>query len=226
MINIDAWVKHYQQAINAAFPDRVVLMGLQGSFARGEATERSDIDMVLILDEVRFDDLVLYRQTVEGLAHRERLCGFVAGKGEVRGWSRYDLFQLYFDTTPLQGAWDDLVPKMTAADGQQAALAGACQLYHACSHNFLHTKSTETLQSLYKTAFFTMQADHFCKTGTYINSKRRMTEAVDAQEQPLMDAITNPALIDDSTFEAYVRLLLNWASRLIGRYGPAQAPAQ
>ena len=219
-MNIAAWTKNYQQAVNAAFKGRVLFIGLQGSFARGEATAHSDIDMVLILDELNLDDLQLYQQTVAGLAQRDRLCGFVAGQDEVRAWSRHDLFQLYFDTMPLQGSWDELmIPRMTSADGEQAALAGACQIYHACIHNFLHTNRVEILQSLYKTAFFTMQAAHFCKTGVYVNTKSRMSEAVDAQERPMMEVIMNPALIDPSSITAYSRMLLEWSSRLIRLYG-------
>ena len=53
MIDISAWMQNFLQALNETFRDRVWFVGLQGSFARGEATETSDIDVVVILDVTR-----------------------------------------------------------------------------------------------------------------------------------------------------------------------------
>ena len=52
MIDISAWMQNFLQALNETFRDRVWFVGLQGSFARGEATETSDIDVVVILDVI------------------------------------------------------------------------------------------------------------------------------------------------------------------------------
>ena len=40
----------FLQALDRAFGERVWFVGLQGSYGRGEATETSDIDVVVILD--------------------------------------------------------------------------------------------------------------------------------------------------------------------------------
>ena len=45
-------MQNFLQALNETFRDRVWFVGLQGSFARGEATETSDIDVVVILDVI------------------------------------------------------------------------------------------------------------------------------------------------------------------------------
>ena len=52
MIDISAWMQNFLQALNETFRDRVWFVGLQGSFACGEATETSDIDVVVILDVI------------------------------------------------------------------------------------------------------------------------------------------------------------------------------
>ena len=52
MIEITEFIKKYMAALDQAFPDRVWFAGLQGSYGRGEATEASDIDMVVILDQL------------------------------------------------------------------------------------------------------------------------------------------------------------------------------
>ena len=45
MIEITDWTNAFLSALNDQFGDRVWFVGLQGSFARGEATENSDIDI-------------------------------------------------------------------------------------------------------------------------------------------------------------------------------------
>ena len=57
MIEITDWTNTFLNALNDQFGDRVWFVGLQGSFARGEATENSDIDMVVILDEISASDV-------------------------------------------------------------------------------------------------------------------------------------------------------------------------
>ena len=60
MIEITEFIKEYMAALDQAFPDRVWFAGLQGSYGRGEATEASDIDMVVILDQLSVSDIRTY----------------------------------------------------------------------------------------------------------------------------------------------------------------------
>ena len=50
MVEITAWMDQFVQTLSNAFGERVWFVGLQGSYGRGEATEASDIDTVVILD--------------------------------------------------------------------------------------------------------------------------------------------------------------------------------
>ena len=52
MIEINSWVEHFSKQLSKTFGERVWFIGLQGSYGRGEATETSDIDLVVILDEL------------------------------------------------------------------------------------------------------------------------------------------------------------------------------
>ena len=60
MIEINTWMNEFLSTINDAFGDRVWFVGLQGSYGRGEATETSDIDVVVILDELSITDIHKY----------------------------------------------------------------------------------------------------------------------------------------------------------------------
>ena len=63
MIDISAWMKDFLQALDGTFGTRVWFVGLQGSYGRDEATERSDIDVVVILDELGVADIQKYQET-------------------------------------------------------------------------------------------------------------------------------------------------------------------
>ena len=80
MIDITAWMQNFLQMLNDTFADRVWFVGLQGSYGRGEATETSDIDIVVILDELSARDIQAYHDMLDSLPHRELICGFLSGK--------------------------------------------------------------------------------------------------------------------------------------------------
>jgi predicted nucleotidyltransferase len=57
VIDISTWMQDFLQTLNEAFANRVWFLGLQGSYGRGEATQTSDIDVVVILDELSVADI-------------------------------------------------------------------------------------------------------------------------------------------------------------------------
>ena len=57
MIDISAWMNTFLKALNDTFGDRVWFVGLQGSYGRGEATQTSDIDVVVILNASSAKDI-------------------------------------------------------------------------------------------------------------------------------------------------------------------------
>ena len=79
MIDITTWMHNFVQTLNETFANRVWFVGLQGSYGRGEATERSDIDIVVILDELSAMDIQTYHDMLDTMSHRELICGFLLG---------------------------------------------------------------------------------------------------------------------------------------------------
>ena len=47
--DINIWMKRYLDELKSLFGSRLMFVGLQGSYGRGEATDNSDIDAVVIL---------------------------------------------------------------------------------------------------------------------------------------------------------------------------------
>lgn len=122
---IDEWMKQYTAAAKKLFGERIWFIGLQGSYGRGEATNSSDIDAVLILDSVSAKDLDSYSKMLDALSNRDKVCGFVSGKKELLAWEPSDLFQFYYDTTPILGSLDELLDRIAEVDIRCAIRIGA-----------------------------------------------------------------------------------------------------
>jgi len=83
-------MKGYLDELKALFGSSLLFVGLQGSYGRGEATEGSDIDAVVILDQVTPEDLKAYGAMLDMLPNREKVCGFISGRQELLNWERSD----------------------------------------------------------------------------------------------------------------------------------------
>ena len=83
MVNIEVWMEEFLQKLDETFGERTWFVGLQGSYARNEATEMSDIDTVVILDKLCSSDIKTYNAMLDSLSEREIICGFLSGKEEI-----------------------------------------------------------------------------------------------------------------------------------------------
>ncbi|MDO5561982.1 MAG: nucleotidyltransferase domain-containing protein [Synergistaceae bacterium] len=211
--DIDEWLKNFTKGLGEVFGDRLVFAGIQGSRGRGEASETSDIDVVVVLDKVSTDDLKTYDAFISGLPRRDMVCGFICGREELECWERSDLFHLCYDTQPLVGSLSPFSAKITRLDAKRAVLTGACDIYHACCHNFLHEKSSEVLSAIYKAAFFTLRAKYFCETGKFVRRRSELVELVAVGEKELL---LPP---EGETFEAAEGRLLAWSAKAMREYG-------
>ena len=216
MYDISAWTDHFLCALNETFGDRVWFAGLQGSYARGEATQESDIDAVVILDELSPTDLQIYGAMLDSLPCREKICGFLSGKNELLRWIPYDLFQFYHDTKPLLGTLDALLVLLDDAAVEAAIQAGVCSLYHGCVHNMLHEKSEAALKGLYKSATFVVQAIVFRQTGTYISRHRELLQVAEPQERNIVDTFLRLTRQEKVDFDQTSATLFTWAQEWIG----------
>ena len=191
MIDITTWMQKFLHSLNETFANRVWFVGLQGSYGRGEACDTSDIDIVVILDELTTSDIQKYNAMLNTLPHRELICGFVSGKDEILHWEPSDLFQFYYDTTPIKGSLDELLTAIDEAAVKRAIKIGACNIYHGCVHNMLHEKNEDILRGLYKSASFVVQAIVFWQTGKYIKHQKELLLIACPDEQAIVNTFLN-----------------------------------
>ena len=81
-------------ALANAFGERLVFVGLQGSRARNEAREDSDIDAVVIIRDLSPDDLELYKEVIGSIPYADIVCGVVSSPAVLAHWPRSDWLPL------------------------------------------------------------------------------------------------------------------------------------
>ncbi len=215
MIDITAWMKLFLQTLNEIFGNRVWFVGLQGSYGRGEATETSDIDAVVILDELCAADIRDYNAMLDTLPYRELICGFLSSKDEIKNWEPSDLFQFYYDTTPIMGSLDELLSVIDETAVNRAIKIGACNIYHGCVHNMLHEKSHDILRALYKSASFVVQAIAFKQTGNYISYQKELLQVVSSDERGIVETFLNLKNGGTVDFDLMSEALFLWSKKWI-----------
>ena len=218
MININNWLEIFLSALDDTFNDRIWFVGLQGSYAHNEATQESDIDIVVILDKLSSEDISLYNRMLDSLPHRELICGFVSGKNELLNWEPSDLFQFYYDTKPIRGSLDKLTELITPETINRAIKIGACNIYHGCVHNMLHEKSNEILAGLYKSASFVIQAICFMQTGKYCSCKEDMLQLISPEDKVVIDTHTKLKKGTYIDFSSASDTLFLWSANIIENY--------
>ena len=216
MIDITVWMQDFLHTLNETFANRVWFVGLQGSYGRGEATKTSDIDIVVILDKLSASDIQTYNTMLDTLPHRELICGFLSGKDELLQWEPSDLFQFYYDTTPIKGSLDELLTVIDDAAVGRAIKIGACNIYHGCVHNMLFDKSEDILRGLYKSASFVVQAIVFRQTGKYVKHQKDLLGVVSADERKIVETFLKLKSGDAVEFDTMSEELFVWAKKLIG----------
>ena len=216
MLDINAWMKNFLQALSETFANRVWFVGLQGSYGRDEATETSDIDIVVILDELSAMDIQTYHNMLDTMSHRELICGFLSGKKEIMNWEPSDLFQFCHDTTPIKGSLDEVLALIDERAVNRAIKIGACNIFHGCVHNMLHEKSEDILRELYKSASFVVQAIAFKQTGNYISHQKELLKVVSSDERAIVETFMNLKNGGAVAFNLMSETLFTWAKKWIG----------
>ena len=215
MIAIENFMNIFLNVLNDTFRERVWFVGLQGSYGRGEATETSDIDVVVIIDELSAMDIQTYNDMLDTLPHRELICGFISGKEEIMNWEPSDLFQFCHDTTPIKGSLDEVMAVIDESAVNRAIKIGACNIYHGCVHNMLHEKSEDVLRGLYKSASFVVQAIAYKQTGSYINRQKELLQVVSSNEQVIVETFMNLKIGGAIDFNLMSETLFSWSKKWI-----------
>ncbi len=216
-MDIDVWMNDLIDQLKTEFKERLVLVGLQGSRARGEQREDSDIDIVVVIEDLNADDLVSYRSIVQRMPHAELTCGFIGSPDALAAWPRHDVFNLVNDTNVRYGSFDFMNTKFTVEEARLAAETCASEIYHALCHTVVFEPNLlpDILQGCLKSIFFGIRAKHFAQTGKFVNSRVQLLNLVNDSERWLLQAYDNDVQMDNKELASK---LLRWSNdELAGR---------
>ena len=212
MLDIEKWMARLTGELLERFGSRLLFLGLQGSYGRGEAGEDSDIDVVTVLDRVGRSDLDAYRAIVSAMPEGEKACGFLCGADGLKSWPRYDLYQLAGDTRAYHGELAPLLPALGRNDLADAAAIGASGLYHATCHTYLYGAQKDRsgfLKQAHKGSFFVLRALHELRTGDDVRTKRGLYPLLTGDEREILGC----GLGEESlTLEEAFERLLRWSA--------------
>ncbi|MHB8126711.1 MAG: nucleotidyltransferase domain-containing protein [Desulfitobacteriaceae bacterium] len=218
MIDKDKWMEEWIEKLQDAFTERLLFVGLQGSYNRGEATQSSDFDVVTVLDVVTVADLRRYRELLFTMSEYKKACGFICGKEELFRWPKYEIFQLAQDTKAYYGTLEDYLPPVTEWHIRDSLQIQSANLYHATAHSYIYgnpTVGAEELKGLYKGAFFALQLAEYLRSGEYVRTKKALCDKVIGTEKELLDISLNwevYAMQRKVDPDRFFELLLNWCS--------------
>lgn len=187
-MDIDVWMNDLIDQLKTEFKERLVLVGLQGSRARDEQREDSDIDIVVVIEDLNADDLASYRSVIQRMPHAELACGFIGSPDVLAAWPRHDVFNLANDTDIRYGSFDFMNTKFTVEEARLAAETCASEIYHALCHTVVFEPNLlpDILQGCLKSIFFGIRAKHFAQTGKFVNSRVQLLNLVNDSERWLL----------------------------------------
>ena len=184
---------------------------------RNEATENSDIDVMVILDELTVDALDSYKAIIEALENSEKSCGFICGKNEIDNWNPLELCHLVHSTKDYYGTLADLIPQYSENDIINFIKVSLGNLYHEICHRYVHSdieKNRKKLPSTYKSVFFILQNIYFLRMGVFIQTKNEMlliSKGIDKEVLEMSLFIKE----NDYNFSQAFELLLLWCKNTL-----------
>lgn len=195
------------------FRNRLRYIGLQGSYLREEATEESDIDIMVVIDGFSPADMALYRVVIKSLESPEKSCGFICGTEELRHWNPLEICHLLHTTKDYWGTLKDLVPEYTNRDVLSFVKMSLSNLYHEIGHRRIHASMEQNIAALpaaYKSVFFILQNLHYLRTHQFIPTKIALLSALTGKDRLVLETAMRLGRGEAFEFDQVFPLLFFW----------------
>ncbi len=210
MFQLQSYLNRLVSECRSAFRDRLLYVGLQGSYLRGEANEDSDIDVMLILDRMTADDMKIYQSILKQIGYYEKSCGFICGRDELKRWNPLEVCQLLHTTKDLFGCLSDYLPDATRADEINYVKYSLGNLYHELCHRYIHVdreKNRNKFRATCKGIFFLLQNLYDLERGVFAVTKQELC-ALASEEDRIVLSMTD--LPEEYDFERMFRIVFAW----------------
>lgn len=219
MFKINDYTDALTAALSAEFGERLLYLGLQGSYLRGEAHEDSDIDIMAIIDRLTVDDLSRYRSVLMRVGEFEHSCGFICSAEDLAHWNPLEICHLLHTTGDLHGRLRDYVPAYTRLDVKNFVKLSVGNLYHEICHRHIHRDESRRAAGLpysYKDVFFILQNLHYLETGNFLASIAELRAALSGNDVVILNMVTT-VRGDKWDYSAAMEMLFTWCQSTLTR---------
>ena len=199
--NIDNYLEKLISRCKESFGGRLVYAGLQGSYLRGEATDNSDIDVMIVIDGFSVEDMKTYRGILK----------------ELTNWNPLEVLQLKYTTKDLFGKLEKLLPPATRQDEVNYVKISLGNFYHEICHRYIHggeEKSRNKLRASSKQLYFVIQNLHYLESGEFLLKKSDLKAAVSVEDRAMLCI---PELPDDYDFDKTYEAVITWCQKAFAR---------
>ena len=220
MIRIEEYIDELTDILADAFGERLVYIGLQGSYLRNEATENSDIDIMAVIDDISVEDLDTYRQALVSIGNFDKSCGFICGRADLSHWNPLELCHLLNTTKDYYGELKKLVPAYTMEDERNYVKFSLNNLYHEICHRYIHADREHNISRLpvtCKSVFYIVQHLHYLRTGNFVPTKREFLECVQDEDKAVLELSVSLRNDDGYDFDRAFSLLFRWCQSALAR---------
>lgn len=218
MLLIESYIEELRKLLQSMFGERLVYLGLQGSYLRNEQNENSDIDIMAVIDHITVQDLERYKNALMRIGYYEKSCGFICGKDELAQWNPLESCHLLHATKDIYGTLSEYLPKYTLEDEKNFIRLSVGNLYHELGHRYIHAnreKNREKLPASYKAVFFILQNLVFVKTGNFYATKAELLDHLEGQDKEVLAMSLNLADSPEVDFDYAFNLLFSWCQNML-----------
>ena len=220
MFRIDEYIDELTDKLINAFGKRLEYVGLQGSYLRHEETKNSDIDIMVVIDNISVEDLNTYQKSLISIGNYDKSCGFICGKTDLEHLNPLEIFHLLKTTKDYYGELKNLVPTYTIEDERNYVKLSLNNLYHEICHRYIHTDMEYNISRLpitCKSVFFIMQHLHYLDSGNFILTKRELLECVQGEDRTVLELSIYLQNNSDYDFDRAFFLLFNWCQNTLSK---------
>lgn len=213
MFKADEYITSLIKLLKATFAERLLYVGLQGSYLRDEANEDSDIDIMVVINDLSVADLTEYKKAIYSLDGYEKSCGFICGFEELKKWNPLEICHLTHTTKDYFGELAELVPKYCEKDVRYFIKSSLGNLYHELCHRYIHSSKENNIAKLsisYRSVFFILQNLYFLEKGEFIGTKNELLKVLTGKDRLVLDTAISLNNGNEFDFDKAFDLLFTW----------------
>ena len=218
MFKTDVYIPALIELLKAAYKERLLYVGLQGSYLRNEATDHSDIDIMVVIRDMSVADLAKYREAISSLEDYDKSCGFICGIEELKNWNPLEICHLLHTTKDYYGTLARLLPEYTENYVRNFVKMSLGNLYHEICHRYIHApkeKNIDKLPYTYRSVFFILQNLYYLDSGKFIGTKKELREVLSGKDGLVLDTAISLSNGTEFDFDEAFDLLFTWCKETI-----------